>query len=487
MVFHKLVKQSFVFLPTQFFQTLFLDVAASYLGCYKDSSKRDLDGDFLNQGTSDERSYTPASCVTACKGKGFVYAAVQDRGQCFCGDSYGKYGKTPESDCNRPCKKDESETCGGPWRNNVYKTGNPITFDGPTETCKWQKVFSQTEATDFFKNSGCALNDCKAVLNSENFIDFNPIHNFESFEFGFRWDDRETMRWRQNENPLIKTNTDMDPTDILYSNPVANTMSYIFEGLSISTQSTTFIDGVSSKNWWWYSVGFTRNHTQFEISGNPGYSSGSKNHPFVIATEKTELFARNCPLPLSDLYAGCYKDSSKRDLNGEFLSQGTKDERSYTPATCVQACKDLGYAFAAVQDRGQCFCDDSFGKYGRVSESECNSFCNSDEFETCGGKWRNNVYETGNPKPDLNIGCKWTKVYNQVGPSSFAKADCTFASCNTFVDNRNFIDFDSIKSFKEFEFTLRWDKDETMSWIQRENPLSKTRIVFILNYFLNLP
>ena len=468
-------------------KTLFLDVAAFYLGCYKDSSKRDLDGDFLNQGTSDERSYTPASCVTACKGKGFVYAAVQDRGQCFCGDSYGKYGKTSEIDCNRPCKSDESETCGGPWRNNVYKTGNPITFDGPTETCKWQKVFSQTEATDFFKNSGCALNDCKAVLNSENFIDFNPIHNFESFEFGFRWDDQETMRWRQNENPLIKTNTDMNPTDILYSNSVANTVPYIFEGLSISSQSTTFIDGVSSKNWWWYSVGFTRNLTQFDTSGNPGYSSGNKRDHFVIATEKTELFARNCPLPLSDLYFGCYKDSSKRDLNGEFLSQGTKDERSYTPATCVQACKDLGYAFAAVQDRGQCFCDDSFGKYGRVSESECNGSCNSDEFEKCGGKWRNNVYETGNPKPDVNIGCKWTKVYNQVGPSSFVKADCTLASCNTFVDNQNFIDFDLIKSFKEFEFTVRWDKDETLSWTQRENPLSKTRIVFILNNFLNLP
>ena len=120
----------FIHTSNEILKIPYLDIAASYVGCYKDSSERDLDGGFLNQGTSYERSYTPMSCVTACKGKGFVYAAVQYSGQCFCGDSYGKYGQTPESDCNRPCLKNESETCGGVWRNNVYKTGYPIKQKG---------------------------------------------------------------------------------------------------------------------------------------------------------------------------------------------------------------------------------------------------------------------------------------------------------------------------------------------------------------------
>ena len=46
---------------------------------------------------------------------------MQYRGECWGGNSYGKHGKRPDSECNMKCKKDNSRFCGGSWRNNVFK------------------------------------------------------------------------------------------------------------------------------------------------------------------------------------------------------------------------------------------------------------------------------------------------------------------------------------------------------------------------------
>ena len=71
-----------------------------------------------------KRNYIAVSCVAGCKSRNFTYAGVQDGGECFCGNSYGKYGEVPQTECNLACQSDDSETCGGQWRNSVYETGN---------------------------------------------------------------------------------------------------------------------------------------------------------------------------------------------------------------------------------------------------------------------------------------------------------------------------------------------------------------------------
>jgi len=43
------------------------------------------------------------------------------RNYCFCGDSYGLYGKGNETDCNSNCGGNPSQICGGGWRNSVYE------------------------------------------------------------------------------------------------------------------------------------------------------------------------------------------------------------------------------------------------------------------------------------------------------------------------------------------------------------------------------
>lgn len=46
-----------------------------------------------------------------------IYLFNFKRGQCYCGNSYGSYGK---SICNTKCRGNSTQICGGDWANSVY-------------------------------------------------------------------------------------------------------------------------------------------------------------------------------------------------------------------------------------------------------------------------------------------------------------------------------------------------------------------------------
>jgi len=62
-----------------------------YMGCYVDTRKRDLPV-YLAAGHGSYRA-----CFEAAKMRGFRYAGLQVDGQCFGGNSYGKYGRRPDN------------------------------------------------------------------------------------------------------------------------------------------------------------------------------------------------------------------------------------------------------------------------------------------------------------------------------------------------------------------------------------------------------
>ncbi len=97
----------------------------SYIGCFIDSSERDLTyfvGEFSVNGQ--------IICIQACHSAGYQYAGTQASGQCWCGNSYGSYGVDPNG-CIMSCQGNPEEMCGGPWRNSVYRT-LPATPVNPT-------------------------------------------------------------------------------------------------------------------------------------------------------------------------------------------------------------------------------------------------------------------------------------------------------------------------------------------------------------------
>ncbi|XP_033097902.1 WSC domain-containing protein ARB_07870-like [Anneissia japonica] len=89
-----------------------------YQGCFADSPNRTM----LTSTTNNDM--TIIWCIQYCHERRYLYAGLQYRFQCFCGDdNYSRLGQRPESECGLTCSGNSEEICGGSWRNSVYTTG----------------------------------------------------------------------------------------------------------------------------------------------------------------------------------------------------------------------------------------------------------------------------------------------------------------------------------------------------------------------------
>jgi hypothetical protein len=86
------------------------------IGCFYDYKDgiRDLSGYSFNGG-----DMTTEKCIATCQSKGFSYAGTQFSSYCFCGNSYGRFGKSDQ--CNMRCTGNQNEICGGSHANSIYK------------------------------------------------------------------------------------------------------------------------------------------------------------------------------------------------------------------------------------------------------------------------------------------------------------------------------------------------------------------------------
>jgi len=53
---------------------------------------------------------------------GYEFAGLQDSNKCNCGQDPNRYGEALATECNTPCAQNPELTCGGTFRNSVYKT-----------------------------------------------------------------------------------------------------------------------------------------------------------------------------------------------------------------------------------------------------------------------------------------------------------------------------------------------------------------------------
>ncbi|ATY61133.1 WSC domain protein [Cordyceps militaris CM01] len=91
-------------------------------------------------------------------------------------------------------------------------------------------------------------------------------------------------------------------------------------------------------------------------------------------------------------YAGCFKDTSNRALNGKVRP----NIGSMSNEKCVAECKKLGFSAAGTEYGGQCYCGNELESSERLEESACNAACEDNASSMCGGSWALSVYsETG--------------------------------------------------------------------------------------------
>jgi len=94
----------------------------SYIGCFKDTRTRDLGKLALNN-----NGVNVNNCRAKCRQLRFVYAAVQYSRECWCGNSYGRWGTA--TNCNKRCRGNSAQYCGGDWANNVYESGAVTSYN----------------------------------------------------------------------------------------------------------------------------------------------------------------------------------------------------------------------------------------------------------------------------------------------------------------------------------------------------------------------
>ena len=83
-----------------------------YVGCFRDNAT-DRDLNVLKSAKCD-----PLKCQSVCSS--FKYFGLQFSGECYCGNSYGKYGAADESSCDMSCSQDFRFKCGGALTNSVF-------------------------------------------------------------------------------------------------------------------------------------------------------------------------------------------------------------------------------------------------------------------------------------------------------------------------------------------------------------------------------
>ncbi|RMX41520.1 hypothetical protein pdam_00013080 [Pocillopora damicornis] len=117
---------------------------------------------------------------------------------------------------------------------------------------------------------------------------------------------------------------------------------------------------------------------------------------------------------------GCYKDDKALDDNFRLVQPralGYEIQHFSSKQDCVDQCADRGFPYAGLQNGDLCFCGNTFDKYGRADDKECNIKCRKPDdpveyvensFESCGGRWRNSVYAvTGVKSAERKAALKW--------------------------------------------------------------------------------
>lgn len=159
--------------------------------------------------------------------------------------------------------------------------------------------------------------------------------------------------------------------------------------------------------------GYDANHNNGceNIENRAGtWNDGSGTNPMYFICEDSSWEPE-----IEYTYVGCYHDgaedgtqnadgSPRRSFNGVneagavFTNGNTADPYfqlgdDASPARCAQECQ--GFRYMAIQDGGQCFCDNAGGLDSIAPEADCNMECAGEPGTMCGGPWRNSVYELG--------------------------------------------------------------------------------------------
>jgi hypothetical protein len=104
---------------------------------------------------------------------------------------------------------------------------------------------------------------------------------------------------------------------------------------------------------------------------------------FVLAVTLIELIGS---VSAYEGYKGCFIDKGDRDLPVQI-------SMDLSPKACFEKAMEREYKYAGLQYGKQCWAGNEYGTYGKAADKDCNMACKDDEKITCGGGWRQSIYD----------------------------------------------------------------------------------------------
>uniref|UniRef100_A0A1I8J1D5 WSC domain-containing protein n=1 Tax=Macrostomum lignano TaxID=282301 RepID=A0A1I8J1D5_9PLAT len=307
-----------------------------FVGCYIDKKKRDLP---VMAGSG---SMSIPKCYRLCRAKKYAYFGVQYSKECWCGNSYGKYGKRSKSECRMKCSGKKSTFCGSSWRNSIYTTGlparrRPRVSRLPLSRCSQHSVGWNgkcSRAIDGNTNQNYGKKSCthtrtatgawwqartsrRARITSVRIYNRRDCCANRLRNFVIKVDGRVCASYRSSRAFSVRT---------FRCNAVGRTV-------RIQTRNRVPLTLCEVQVFGRYAKGRSRSRT-------PGMR-----------------------------FVGCYIDKKKRDLP---VMAGSG---SMSIPKCYRLCRAKKYAYFGVQYSKECWCGNSYGKYGKRSKSECRMKC----------------------------------------------------------------------------------------------------------------
>ncbi|PAA60591.1 hypothetical protein BOX15_Mlig004080g1, partial [Macrostomum lignano] len=386
------------------------------IGCFVDNAIRDLPK-LVGSGVM-----TVPRCYQLCKRAKYAYFGVQHSKQCWCGNSYGRYGAKPMSQCKQRCSGNRKTFCGGNWRNIVYSTGLRSSRQLPG--IRHLGCFLDKGSRDLRKYAGSGrmtVSKCYKLCRGKSYMYFGVQNGNQCFcgnsygRYGVRRitecrkrcsGDKSTYCGASWRNSVYATG--VTPPKILtpglrslgcYIDRKARDLP-VLAGRGSSMRIPVcyrlcrakkyLYFGVQHSNQCWCGNTYGRygvrpkKECRMRCRGDGSTYCGSSWRNSVYATGLT----MNDIMP-GLRYIGCFLDSANRDLP-KLAGKGKMRIQK-----CYQLCRQKNMAYFGLQYGNQCWCGNEYGKHGGRRASECNKRCSGDSKQKCGASWRNSVYTTG--------------------------------------------------------------------------------------------
>jgi len=302
----------------------------NYLGCFRDRknprSARDI-GAIYTTNNSNSIQY----CINDCRLRGYQFAGLQWTRECWCGNSYGRYGTA--DNCNSNCPTGGGK-CGGSEANSVYYTGRRINVPGVARIVRASYI------------------SC--------FIDRS-----------------------QRDLPFLVPASELARSTVQVGRcrNKCRSLNYKYAGLQYRQECWC------SNTYGRYG---TANNCNLNCRGNNSHICGGNWANSVYESGAVTSYT-GIHTQLTSNYLGCFRDK-KIPPSERMLGTNIKNDNAMTQFWCVSLCRNNNHRYAGVQFGRECWCGNSIGRHGRANN--CNMRCRGNSSQFCGGSLANNVFDT---------------------------------------------------------------------------------------------